>query len=316
MKQHRYTVKSHMDGLPLSVLLVEPDIVPKAIVQILHGMSEHKEKYEEFMSYLAQQGFVSVIHDHRGHGESVYGKEDLGYLYAHGARYIVEDVNQISRMARKRYPELPIYLFGHSMGSLIARAYIKRNDRVIDGLILSGSPSYRSDCKFGYMLAKFSGKLFGDRAKGNFFYKLAFGAYNKTKKSTNKNVLECSDEDVSRAYETNDLCGVVFSVNGFEHLFKLMINAYSKNHWHMNNTKLPIWFISGSDDPLLISQKEFLHAVNLLKEVGYKNVKYKLYKGMHHDILSGTDRNKVYQDIVTKLEVWLNQSNYGAIRRK
>ncbi len=317
MKQHHFTVKSHMDGLPLSVLLVEPDIAPKAIVQILHGMCENKERYEHFMRYLARQGFVSVIHDHRGHGGSVYSKDDLGYLYANGAKYLVEDCNQISRMARKRYKELPIYLLGHSMGSLVARAYIKRYDRVIDGLILTGSPSYNPALKFVYPLTKIAGKIFGDRTEGHFVQKLVLGSYNrKLDKPASENSWICSDEDVVKNYDESDLCGFIFTLNGFEHLFKLMITVYDKHHWHMNNKRLPIWFASGSEDPCMNTQGDFIKAVNLMKDVGYKNVKYTLYKGMRHEILNEKDRKKVYHDIVTKIEVWLNQGNYGAVRRK
>ena len=306
-----------MDGLPLRALLVEPDITPKAIVQILHGMCENKERYIDFMSYLAKQGFVSVIHDHRGHGGSVYSKEDLGYMYANGAKSLVEDTNQISRIVRKKYPELPIYLLGHSMGSLVARAYIKRYDRVLDGLILSGSPSNNPASRIGYLMAKVGGKLLGDKTPGRFLQKLALGSYNeKVKKPTSINSWICTNEDVVREYDKNELCGFIFSLNGFENLFKLMMTVYSKHHWNVNNKKLPIWFVSGSEDPCMIGQKEFLQAVNFMKDVGYTNVKYTIYKGMRHEVLNEKDNKRVYHDIVTKLEVWLNQSNYGAVRRK
>lgn len=317
MKQHQFTVKSHMDGLPLSVLLVEPDSTPKAIVQILHGMCENKERYLDFMTYLASQGFVSVIHDHRGHGASVYSKADLGYMYANGAKSIVEDTNQISRMIRKRCPDLPIYLLGHSMGSLVARAYVKQYDRVLDGLIVSGSPSYNPGCKPGLFMAKVGGKILGDKTKGKFIHKLGFAANNAMfPNATSPNAWICSDEAVVKAYDESELCGFIFSLNGFETLFKLMNKVYDKHHWHMNNKKLPIWFISGSEDPCMIKEKDFSKAVQLMKDVGYEDVQYKIYKGMRHEILNEKENQKVYHDIVTKLEVWLNRSNYRAVRRK
>lgn len=306
-----------MDGLPLSVLLMEPEITPKAIVQFLHGMSENKERYEHVMSYLTKQGFVCVIHDHRGHGGSVYSKDDLGYMYSNGAKSIVEDANQINRMVRKKYPELPIYLFGHSMGSLVARAYVKRYDRVLDGLILCGSPSYQPACRFGYLLAKVGGKILGDKTPGYFIHKLAFGAINKKyEHAKSKNAWISSNKDVVKAYDSSELCGFVFSLNGFVNLFKLMMTVYDKHHWHMNNKRLPIWFISGSEDVFMTSQKDFLKAVNLMKDVGYKNVKYTIYKGMRHEILNENEYKKVFHDIATKLEIWLAQGDYGAIRRK
>lgn len=317
MKQYYLTIKSHRDGLPLSVLLVEPDIAPKAIVQILHGMSEHKERYLDFCEYLSKQGFVSVIHDHRGHGKSVYSKNDLGYMYKNGAKSLVEDANQISRMARKRYPELPIFLFGHSMGSLVARAYAKKYDRILDGLILSGSPSYNKASRLGLLMAKVGGKLLGDRTKGRLFHKMAFESFNANiKNPISPNAWICSNEAVVKAYDESDLCGFVFTLNGFENLFKLMIDVYDTHNWRVNNPKLPIWFISGEEDPCMNNQEKFLKAVHLMKDVGYQNVSYNLYKGMRHEILNETDHSKVYQEIAATLEVWLNRENYGAIRRK
>lgn len=317
MKQYNLTIKSHMDGLPLSVLIVEPDIPPKAIVQLLHGMSEHKERYLDFCEYLAKQGFVSVIHDHRGHGKSVYNKNDLGYMYKNGAKSLVEDANQLSRMARKKYPELPIFLFGHSMGSLVARAYAKKYDRILDGLILSGSPSNNKASRLALIMAKVGGKLLGDRTKGNYLQKMSVGSFNANiKNPISPNAWICTNEDVVKAYDASDLCGFVFTLNGFENLFKLLINVYDKHNWSVNNRKLPIWFISGAEDPCMKNQEEFLKAVNLMKSKGYQNVSYSIYKGMRHEILNETDHIKVYQEIAAKLEVWLNRENYGAIRRK
>ena len=114
---------SEADGLNISVLTVLPEKEPyRAVVQLVHGMSEYKERYLPFMEYLADLGYVSVIHDHRGHGKSIRKKEDLGYMYGGGASAMLQDIDMVNRMIHLRFPGLKLVLFGHSMGSLAVRA--------------------------------------------------------------------------------------------------------------------------------------------------------------------------------------------------
>ena len=115
---------SSYDGLSLEILCVESEN-PKGIVQISHGMAENKERYIPFMKFLAKHGYTTVIHDHRGHGKSVRKQEDLGYFYNGKEKAIVEDLHQITLWIKEEYPNLPVYLLGHSMGTLVARNYIK-----------------------------------------------------------------------------------------------------------------------------------------------------------------------------------------------
>ena len=119
------TIKSRADGLELSVLEIAPEGKLRGIVQLVHGMSENKERYQPFMEYLAAEGFLTVIHDHRGHGASVRQKQDLGYMYGGGAEALLDDISLINETLRKKYPELPLILFGHSMGSLAVRSFVK-----------------------------------------------------------------------------------------------------------------------------------------------------------------------------------------------
>ena len=138
-----FTLDSDFDNLSLSLLLSQPENMDiKAIIQISHGMAEHKERYIEMMRYLSGQGFVCVINDHRGHGKSIKVKEDLGYWYSGGYVAIVEDLLKVTKHIKSMFPEKKVFLVGHSMGSLIARSFIKRYDSEIDGLVVSGRPSY------------------------------------------------------------------------------------------------------------------------------------------------------------------------------
>ena len=119
---------SGYDKLKLSALVMEPSKAicpePVGVVVLVHGMAEHKERYLPFMEFLAENGYISLIHDHRGHGASVRSEEDLGYLYERGDEGLVLDVVQMVQFAKAKY-HLPVHLFGHSMGSLVVRLFLQ-----------------------------------------------------------------------------------------------------------------------------------------------------------------------------------------------
>lgn len=158
----KFSLPATSDSLQLSGIEVAPDSgEPKGIVQLLHGMCDHKERYLPFMRFLASQGFVCVIHDHRGHGASVRDSSDLGFMYRGGWRAMVDDARAVNAWAHDRHPHLPLALFGHSMGSMVARSYAKRYDDTIDALIVCGCPSYSSAAPVGRLLARAIASLRG-----------------------------------------------------------------------------------------------------------------------------------------------------------
>lgn len=115
-------------------------------------MVEHQIYYYELMEMLCNKGYVCVINDHRGHGKSIKDEKDMGYFYEEKAEYIVEDMHQITLFVKDKYPNVPVYLFWHSMGSLIVRKYIKKYDKDIDKLIVCGSPSINPMSKPGHLI--------------------------------------------------------------------------------------------------------------------------------------------------------------------
>ena len=136
VKKYEDFFRSEADGLEISALCICPEQKPyRAIIQLVHGMCEHKERYIPFMEYLAEQGFVTVIHDHRGHGKSVRTREDLGYMYGSGARGMLKDIEKVNCDIRKYFPDLPLILLGHSMGSLAVRAFASEHDDCMDMLL-------------------------------------------------------------------------------------------------------------------------------------------------------------------------------------
>ena len=172
-------INSLFDGLTLSILILKSKGKIKGIVQIAHGMAEHKERYIPFMKFLNDNGYIAVIHDHRGHGKSIKSTSDYGYFYDDTGKAIVEDLHQITLYIKEKFPNLPIYLLGHSMGSMVARKYIKKYDRDISKLIVCGAPSRNDDVGIALKLTKVLLKIKGDKHRSKLLNNLTFGSYNR-----------------------------------------------------------------------------------------------------------------------------------------
>ena len=138
------TLRSRIDDLNISVLVVSPEDKPKAVIQLAHGVCGCKERFIPMMEYMASRGVACIAGDHRGHGRSVRSVSDLGYMYKDGYMALVDDMRVITQWIHSTFPAIPVYLVGHSMGSMAARVYTKYDDSQIDGLVLTGSPSWVS----------------------------------------------------------------------------------------------------------------------------------------------------------------------------
>lgn len=289
-------IKSEKDDLNLSVSIIEPKGEAKGIVQISHGMAEHKERYYDFMKYLSENGYICVIHDHRGHGASVKDEKDLGYFYSENIDFIVDDLYKITKYIKNKYPNLKVTLFSHSMGTLVARNYLKKYDNEINKIILCGPPTKNSLSTVGIIIAKILNLFYKKNTPNKILNNMTFGNYNKKEKLENGWISE-NIENVKK-YNEDKLCGYIFTTNGFINLYKLMKKAFNKKDWKLKNKELKLYVIAGENDPVIQNKIKFESLVKFLKEIGYRNVKSKLYKNMKHEILNEKDNKKVYEDIL------------------
>ncbi len=291
---------SKQDGLSLAITIIEPKIKAKGIVQISHGMAEHKERYEDFMKYLASEGYIIVIHDHRGHGKSVKREEDLGYFYSDEIDAIVDDLYQVTTYIKEKYQNLDVILFSHSMGTLVSRCYLKKYASEIKKLILCGPPTKNNLVTVGIFLAKLGTLLGKSKTPNKFLNQLTFGNYNKNLNIENEWI--CSDIKTVTTYNTDKLCGFIFTTNGFLNLYKMMKASFNKNNWVITNPKLSIYIIAGKADPVIQNEKKFYQLVEFLKSVGYQNITTKLYPGKRHELLNELNHEEVYQDILAFIQ--------------
>ena len=317
MKTEQFTLEAAGDGLQLAAMLVLPEgeaasqagaagraaAQPRAIVQFVHGMCEHKERYAPTMQYLAAHGYACVIHDLRGHGASVKRAEDLGYLYKGGWRSLVEDIRVVNDWIHRRFPDRKIILFGHSMGSMAVRSYIKRHDDTIDALVVCGTPADNPAKGPGKSLAWLLGQLRGWHHRPMLLQRLSFGAYNKPfEKEGWPAAWVCSDPKTLKDYHADPLCQYVFTANGFYNLLGLMQDCYAAKGWILHRPQLPVRFISGAEDPCRGDDRQFRAAVEKLQKAGYTRVTAKLYPGMRHEVLNETRRQQVWDDLLAYLE--------------
>lgn len=302
---------SGTDELEIAVLRMEPDnaAAVRGAVVIVHGMCEHKGRYDAFQRFLAEQGYIAVSFDHRGHGESVRSPQDLGFLYEGGYIAMILDMHEIVKET-KRYAEastggrkLPFYMIAHSMGTLCARCYLRDHDDELDKLVLLGCPSKLSGMKPGLKLVQALINQKGGHERSKIVDFIVGNGYEKAfAKEHTPHAWTNSDPEEVRIFNEDPLCGYTFTLNGYENLIKLAMLTYRDGGYGMRNPELPIRFYSGGDDPCAISREKLGEAIKLLRKQGYKNSKGKIYPGMRHEILREREKEKVWADILNFLE--------------
>ena len=299
VKYREFKFHSHADKLEIHAMTVAPEGKIIGVVQILHGMCEHKERYYDFMKYLAEKGYLCVIHDHRGHGSSVVSDADLGYFYDAGYDGLIEDAHQVTEMIKESVGDVPYILLGHSMGSFITRNYLFRYGTGIQGAIICGTGSQPGVVvKFSRALAAFQGLLLGEKHTAKLIDKLAFGNYNKQveKQRTSFDWL-CRDEAVVDAYIADELCGFTFTVNGFRTLFTLLDRLNKEENLKKMPETLPVLFIAGEKDPVGNYGEGVKKAFRDFQKAGLTTLSMKLYPEDRHELLNELDKEKVYEDI-------------------
>lgn len=295
MERYR-TVRSKADKLPLDVLEVIPEGEVIGIVQIVHGMQEHKERYLHFMRYLGTHGFACIAADHRGHGKSIREPEDLGYFYDPHGKAIVEDLEVTSAHLRLEYPHVPFFMLAHSMGTLVARKYIKDHDRTLSGLILSGPVYNNPAAKTGRRLVDALSRVQGDKHVSKTVSKLVEGSFDRQVEGTQKNRWLSTNEESVEAFNQDPLCGHPFTLNGYRNLLLLVEDVYSEQGWKVAAPDLPILFAGGENDPVIGSPQEFENQAKFLESLGYRHVHRHLYPHMRHEILNEINREHVYEE--------------------
>lgn len=297
------------DNLDIHVYKWEPkNINPIGCIQIAHGMSETAIRYEYFAKILTENGYIVYINDHRGHGKTAEVIENVGYLAdKNGFTYLVDDIKILTDIIKQENKHLPIYLFGHSMGSFASQRYIMEYSDKLDGLILSGSNG-----KHGIILniaqkvIKYEIKKNGRKHRSKILDNLIFGGNNKGFKSprTDFDWLSRDEKEVDK-YIEDPFCGVLFTCGFFEDFINGLKELEDKENIKKIPLDLPIHIMSGDKDPVGKNGKGVLRLERQYKNLGVKDVSCKLYKDGRHEMLNEINKDEVIKDIID----WLNESN-------
>lgn len=276
----------------------------KGVIQIAHGMAEHHERYEDFIEFLNDNGYAVYINDHLGHGKSVKNDNELGYFgKKDGYIYLVEDMKKLTDIIHTDFPDLPVILFGHSMGSMLARLYTERYGKELSAAIYCGTCGTNPAAAAGITIVKAIAAIKGDHYRSKFIDKLAFGAYNKKcdPQRTSFDWLS-TDNSIVDKYINDPYCGFLFTTNGYRDLMNLIV-VINRADWYTSvPAELPVYLIAGEDDPVGAYGKGVKEVYQALVDTKHNDVSIKLFSGDRHEILNEKDKEDVYKNIIS----WLN----------
>lgn len=280
------------DGLELNAYLYDEVDNPKAIVQIVHGMQEHGARYDYTCKALNKAGFIALVSDNRGHGLTAKSIEHLGESDGDIFSETVNDQIEISKWLTAKYPDLALYIIGHSYGSFITQRYIQACHLAKKAVICGTTNGDNMVMKFGRIVAWFTRLKNGKHGKATMIENMSFKNY--AKGFENGNWL-CRDEEVWKKYNEDKYCGTPFPVSFYRSLFKNMgrLNRGIKDI--DKDTK--IMLIYGDQDPVGSKGKQIQKLYKLYLKNSLDCI-IKGYAGGRHEILNETNKDEVLSDII------------------
>lgn len=302
---------SHDEETTIHAYIWEPKGEVKGVIQILHGMAEYATRYTPFAQFLTEQGFAVVAEDHLGHGHSVKGEDRLGYFCQNnGVDVVLADIRTLTEKAKKIYPQKPIFLIGHSMGSFFARVYMAKYGQDLSGTVLLGTGwQHKSVLRLAQFFTKCEAKKHSWQYRSSFINNLAFGSYNKKFKPnhTEYDWLSVDSQNIQN-YIADPLCGVPFTCNGFATLFAVISRACNRRTIRHTPKNIPILLLSGGDDPVGSYGKGVEKTYKTFLKANQQDVSLTLYRGFRHELLNDSCAEQVQEDILAFIHSHLNPS--------
>lgn len=276
-----------------------PETAPVAVVQIVHGIADYANRYSEFAEFLNRQGILVVAEDHMGHGQSINNGSIQGHF--HGGWFTaIEDTMELMKRTMAEFEGVPYVLFGHSMGSFMARTILcKYPDSGIKAAVICGT-SWQPKAAMPAILALCSAvcKKVGETNTSESLQNMVFGGYNKMVEHPRTPYDWISrDQKIVDDYNADPLCGFTPTTG----LTKDMMTgiAYMENSKNLAamNKALPVFVIGGGDDPVGYYGKSIEKTAREFRKAGMQDVTYKVYPLGRHEILNEINREEVYSDV-------------------
>ena len=270
---------------------------PTAIVKMTHGMEEHQGRYEEFASYLQENGYTVVTADLRGHGKNAPKLSHIANKNGH--KLLMEDEEVILEYIKGRFPDTPIIYFGHSMGTIIVRKFLQEHSQEYQKVVLSGYPNPQAIGGVGAALSAIIRLFKGGEGYSKLLTNMVMGPFSKAVENAKTPIdwLSYNEENVSN-YAKDPLCGKEFTIGSYNALFHMVGDINKAGAYKSVKADLPMYLISGVDDPCTGGEKGRNDSLNVLKKAGFTNLEVKTLDHMRHEILNETDKKDVYKLIL------------------
>ena len=281
-----------------------PEGEPKAVLQIVHGIAEFVERYDDFANYLTKRGFLVVAEDHMGHGQSINGEGIQGYF--HGGWFTaVEDTYQLLTDTKKEYPDVPYILFGHSMGSFMARTILcKYPDSGITAAVICGT-GWQPTFALPALIKVVDGicRKVGETNPSEQLQGIIFGGYNKKVEHPRTSCDWLTrDAKIVDTYIAHPLCGFTASSGLLREMMKGIYYIQQPKNLALMRKDLPVFFIAGGDDPVGSYGKGIHQAVDAFRKAGMTDASVRIYPLCRHEILNEINKGEVYEDVAQWIE--------------
>jgi len=276
-----------------------PNGSPVAVLQIAHGMAEYIERYEKFAEFLNERGILVTGNDHIGHGQSVTSREDWGYFAEKdGNRHVLEDLKKLQEITQEKYPDIPYFLLGHSMGSFLCRQAMAERGQELSGAVIMGTGNQPGALTAaGMLICRIIALFKGWRYRSPFVNNMASGTYNKKFGKEGGFDWLCTIPEHVKKYEEDPACGFMFTLNGFYNMFYSFNRLSRKDYISRMPKELPALIVSGEEDPVGDYGKGPKQVEETFRQLGMKDVTCRLYPGDRHEIHSEKDKETVNGDI-------------------
>ncbi len=294
------------DGKAIFVRKWLPTGTPKAVLLVIHGMAEHSERYGRLAEAMASAGWAVYAPDHRGHGRTAAAGELGFFAERRGFERVRDDLHELGRLASAESGSAPLFLLGHSMGSILAETYIAAFGQELSGVVLSGvvAPSPPPLAAIASILARIGGSIRGWKAPAKLLHGMSFSAYNKDFEPARSPVdwLSRDKAEVDK-YVADPLCGFVCSFGFYRDLLSGLRSLYGKASPFVGAPKtLPVFILSGAEDPAGGAHGFVPLLAGMFKAAGFESVETRLYPGARHEILNETNKEEVLGDVKDWLE--------------
>ncbi len=300
VKREDFYYESRDEKTKIHAIKWVPEEKPVAILQIVHGMSEYMDRYEEFAKVMGSYHILVTGDDHLGHGATIGENGIPGYFCKRdAATVVVRDVHRLKKTIQESYPDVPYFILGHSLGSFILRNYLLRYGTGIEGAIIMGTGMPSKGMLFtSSLLAKILTFFQGEEHPSKFLDQLAFSSYLKKIEhpKTEKDWLSKDDKMVEK-YVADPLCGFPFTLNGFQTMFTLIRRLQNKKNLDRMPKELPVLFVSGGEDPVGQYGKDVYAVCKQFQEIGMHKIEVKIYREDRHELLNEINRELIYEEL-------------------